>query len=163
MFLRLAFRNIFRSRMRTLITLLMIGSGSTAMIIASGFIEDTVRQVREATIRDLLGHLRIYKKGFLTDGLIHPYDYMIPDIPTMMTQLSAEPHVVALGPRLSYFGLISNGDTTLPFSMQAFDPARENRNAQHNRYDGRPIHHAGQTVRRFARRGPGSRHGVARR
>ena len=83
--------------------------------------------MREATIRDLLGHLRIYKRGFLTDGLIHPYDYMINDPEKLLATLERWPHVVTAGPRLSYFGLIGNGDTTLPFVMQAFDPAHENR------------------------------------
>jgi len=124
---RLAFRNIFRNRMRTLITLLVVGSGAAAMIIAGGFIVDTISQVREMTIRDRLGHLRIYKNGFLEQGVLQPYGYMIGDVTGLLKEISAQPHVIAAGPRLSYFGLIGNGDLTLSFFMQAFDPAREDR------------------------------------
>nr|AEQ20574.1 LolE permease component of an ABC-transporter system [uncultured bacterium CSLF42] len=125
--LKLALRNLSRNRMRSGITLLVIGSGSIAMIIAGGFIEDTVRQVRESSIRDLLGHLRVYKRGYLENGVLKPYDYMILDPSSLAQRLSAHPYVVNVGPRLTYFGLIGNGDITMPFIMQAFDPALESR------------------------------------
>jgi len=127
MYGKLALRNLFRNRVRTFITLLMIGSGSTAMVIAGGFIEDTVHAIRESTIRDSLGHLRISKKGFLEKKLFHPYDYLVSNPGELIKKVRALPHVRVVGPRLDYCGLIGNGELTLPFFMQAFDPALEDR------------------------------------
>jgi putative ABC transport system permease protein len=122
MYLKLAARNILRNRSRTLLTLLVMATGIVAMILGMGFITDTVQQFTERTIRSSTGHLRIYRQGYLEDGLVHPYDYMI-DLPDdFMARIRREPHVVAVGPRLNVVGLASNGETTIPFSMQTIDP-----------------------------------------
>jgi putative ABC transport system permease protein len=122
MYLKLAARNILRNRSRTLLTLLVMATGIVAMILARGFITDTVQQYTERTIRSSTGHLRIYRQGYLEDGLLHPYDYMIDHPDDVIARLRREPHVVAVGPRLSVVGLASNGETTIPFSMQTIDP-----------------------------------------
>ena len=46
--LKLAFRNIFRNRMRTGLTLAAILSGVSAIILSGGFVEDVFIQLREA-------------------------------------------------------------------------------------------------------------------
>ena len=61
--LKLAFRNIFRNRMRTGLTLAAILSGVSAIILSGGFVEDVFIQLRESTIRSQLGHLQVFREG----------------------------------------------------------------------------------------------------
>jgi len=124
-FLSLAFRNVFRNRARSVITLLVISSGCISMILARGFLDDDVHQMREISIRDSLGHLRIYQKGYFDQGLLHPFDYLISNPDDLEKQLAAIPHVKFASPRLDVAGIVSNGDTSLTFLGQAIDPAKE--------------------------------------
>jgi putative ABC transport system permease protein len=125
LFLSLAFRNIFRHVTRSLITLMVITTGCISLIVARGFLEDDVQQLRDMSIRQNLGHLRIYQADYLDKGLLHPFDYLITTPDEMLQQLSTTPHVQAVSPRLSLSGLVSNGDVTLTFIGQAVDPDRE--------------------------------------
>lgn len=125
MYLRLAFRNVFRNRVRSLITLGAIAFGCVSLIIAGGFIEDTFTQLRESYIRSFLGHIQIYKKGFLEKGPARPFDFMISDPAKVMDMVASSPHVKSAAPRLEFSGLLSTGDTTVSFIGQGVDPVKE--------------------------------------
>ena len=81
---RLALRNVFRHKLRTALTLAAIMSGVVGLILSGGFIEDTLFQLREATIHSQLGHLQIYKTGYYAQGSQAPYKFMI-DKPDKIT------------------------------------------------------------------------------
>jgi len=133
MFLSLALRNIWRNRARSFITLLSIGSGCVAVILAGGFIEHAVDHLRESYIRDFIGHLRVYQPGYLQNGTLHPYDFMIAAPDPIIEKIKAVPHVSYVAPRLSFSGLLSNGDSTLSLFVEGVDPQAETpqRNAAH--------------------------------
>ena len=69
-----AFRNIFRNRERTFLTLSAIAFGTAAMILSGGFVEDAIFQLREGYIRGFTGHLQLYRKGFNSEGAARPFD-----------------------------------------------------------------------------------------
>jgi putative ABC transport system permease protein len=50
-FLLLAFRNVFRNRRRTFMTLLMVGGGVTGLLLAGGFFAFMISGLREHTIK----------------------------------------------------------------------------------------------------------------
>ena len=54
-FLLLAFRNVFRNRRRTAMTLLMVGGGVTGLLLVGGYFAFMMRGLRESTIRNGLG------------------------------------------------------------------------------------------------------------
>src|ERR1022692_3973388 len=122
---KLAVRNVLRHRTRSIISILAIASAVISLVLAGGFIEDTVQQVREAFIRDFLGHVRIYKPGFRQEWILHPFDFMIADPDRLIKELSVLPHVRYLAPRLMFGGLISTGETTFPVMVDSSDPAIE--------------------------------------
>src|SRR5688500_4169585 len=62
---KLAFRNIFRNRLRTALTLAAIITGVTAIIISGGFVEDVFVQLRESTIHSRIGHVQIFRSGYI--------------------------------------------------------------------------------------------------
>ncbi len=123
--IKLALRNVFRNRIRTLITLAAIAFGSVSIIIAGGFFEDTFMQMREAVIHSHLGHVQIYQKGYNDHGSSAPFDYLIESPDAVIEKFSALDHVKLVTPRISFSGMISTGDNTVSVFCQGVDPAGE--------------------------------------
>ena len=109
--------------MRTALTLAAIALGVASLILAGGYVEDTLMQLREATIKSRLGHLQIYKAGLYASGGQRPFDYLIEDAPAMDKAIRALPGVVAQARRLSFSGLISNGRGDLPIWGEGSSPS----------------------------------------
>jgi len=74
---KLALRNIFRNRPRSALTLAAIVCGVAAIIVSGGFVEDTFVQLRESTIHSRLGHVQIFRQGYLEYGRREPSRYLI--------------------------------------------------------------------------------------
>lgn len=126
MYLRLAFRNVFRNRVRSLITLGAIAFGCVSIIVAGGFIEDVFDQMRESYIRSFLGHMQVYKKGYFEKGVARPFDYMISEPEAVIEKIRSNPAVKSVAPRLEFSGLLSTGETTISFIAQGVNPKLEN-------------------------------------
>lgn len=126
MYIKLAFKNILRNKARTLITLGAISFGCISLIITGGFMEDSFTQMREGYIRGFLGHIQVYKQGYLDEGASRPFDYMIPEPSRVIEGISAIEHVRRVTPRLEFSGLLSTGETTVSFFAQGIDPDAEN-------------------------------------
>jgi putative ABC transport system permease protein len=125
--LKLAFRNIFRNRLRTALTLAAIVSGVVAIIISGGFVEDVFVQLREATIHSRIGHLQIYRKGFLEFGKREPAHYLIADAKPLTQAVASLPHVKDVMTRLNFSGLANNGRADLPILGEGIEPDKEAR------------------------------------
>src|SRR5579863_8928031 len=78
-FLLLAFRNVFRNRRRTLMTLLMVGGGVAGLLLVGGFFAFMFRGLRESTIRNGLGHIQIFTADHFTRDEVHVLDTGIAD------------------------------------------------------------------------------------
>ena len=125
--LKLSLRNIFRHRVRTVLTLCAIASGVCALILSGGFVEDIFVQLGEATIHSQLGHAQINKTGFREIGRRNPYEYLIDDSETLVKEIAGAPHVVDVLRRLSFHGLGNNGQADLPILGEGVEPAKESR------------------------------------
>jgi putative ABC transport system permease protein len=125
--LKLAFRNIFRQKMRTALTLAAIAFGVAGLILSGGFVEDIFVQLREATIHARLGHVQVYRAGFTTFGRGAPYRYMISDPEEQMERLRKIGHVEDVLPRLQFAGLLSNGKANYSVIGDGVDPDKEAR------------------------------------
>ncbi len=125
MMFKLAFRNIFRHRARSLITLSTIVFGCTALIFVGGFFENTFWQMRASYIKSQTGHLQINKKGFIQYGKTDPYSYFIEDLSKVEALVKAVPDVDYVAPRIIFAGLLSTGETTVSFYGQGVNPVYE--------------------------------------
>lgn len=125
MYFRLAFRNIFRNRTRSLITLGAIAFGYISLVLAGGFMEDVFLRMRESYIRSHLGHIQVYKKGFIEKGVARPFDFMISDPVAVSSKILSIDLVRSVTPRLEFSGLLSTGDTTVSFIGQGIDAEGE--------------------------------------
>src|SRR5438046_8307787 len=103
--LALAFRNIFRNRLRTALTLAAIGCGVAAIVVSGGFVEDAFVQLREATIHSRLGHAQVSRAGFREYGGREPSSYLIAKPELLVVTLRSIPHVQDVMPRVIFSGL----------------------------------------------------------
>ncbi len=126
--LHLALHNIFRNKRRTAITFLAIISGSIAIIVFGGYVEFTYWGLREMVINTQLGHIQLYKKGYMEKGVTEPGKYLIKDPDSVEKTLSVFPNVKymrMISSRLSFSGLISTGEKTVACQGIGVDPERE--------------------------------------
>ena len=73
LYLKLAIRNVFRNRRRTLITVAAMAFGAAAIILFGGFVNFIYIGVRESTIRSQVGHIQLYRKGFSEKWNLAPF------------------------------------------------------------------------------------------
>ncbi len=95
--IRYAFANLFRQRRRSGITLLAIIMGGVAVFTFGGFVQHSFSALREQTIRTNLGHLQLYREGYLASGATNPLRHGIPGYQEIKRILAADPD---LGPLL---------------------------------------------------------------
>lgn len=125
--LGLAVRNLRRNTKRSAVGILTVAAGVMAYLLAGGFITWILADGREATIHSQLGHVQIVRPGYFDRGIADPYAFLLPDASAEKSVLEALPGVVSLTQRLAFSGLISHGETTLAFSGEGIEPAKEKR------------------------------------
>src|SRR5262245_57030687 len=121
----IATKNLVRQRRRSLAAAFAVAFGIASLILASGFIEWNLWFGRESTIHSQLGHVRVFKHGYLENGTADPFTYLLADNANQIRRIEGQTHVTALAPRLSVNGLISHDDSTLSFIGEGVDPKRE--------------------------------------
>jgi putative ABC transport system permease protein len=123
--LKIAVRNIRRNQRRSVVTLVAIAVGFAALGLFRGYIHNTYSGLRESAIRgEGLGHLTIYKKGWLEYGQQAPAEHMFSAEETRkITRIvQAEDDVLLATPRLHLSGLVSNGTVSTIFLAQGVVP-----------------------------------------
>lgn len=112
-----AFSNLFRQKRRSLVTLSSIVLGGVAIFIFGGFVDYSFWSLREQTIRTNLGHVQLYKRGYLASGEATPLKYGITDYEEIRRTLLADPilHplIKTITGQLEYSGIISNYESSV--------------------------------------------------
>ena len=122
---KLAIRNIFRHKVRTLLTLAAIMFGVIALCLSGGFIEDVFVQLREATIHSQLGHIQVNRAGFSEYGRRDPDAYLLADPLALRDRIAEIPGVESVMQRLQFSGLISNGTAEVPIIGEGIEADKE--------------------------------------
>jgi putative ABC transport system permease protein len=125
-FLLLAFRNIFRNRRRTLMTLLMVGGGVAGLLLAGGYFAFMMRGLRESTINDGLGHIQIFTADHFNRDEVRVLDTGIDNWRQVAATVKTGGHVRGVAPRIDFYGMVSNGSKSSVFMGSAVDPEAEN-------------------------------------
>ena len=124
-FLLLAFRNVFRNRRRTLMTLLMVGGGVAGLLLAGGYFAFMTDGLRENTIRNGLGHIQIFNAEHFQRDEVRVLDTGIDNWRQVAGTISSTAHVRGVAPRIEFYGMVSNGQKSSVYMGSAVDPDAE--------------------------------------
>jgi putative ABC transport system permease protein len=124
-FLLLAFRNVFRNRRRTIMTLCMVGGGVAGLLLAGGYFAFMTHGLRESTINDGLGHLQIFTADHFRRDETRVLDTGIENWRQVAATVSSAEHVRGVAPRIDFYGMVSNGTKAAGFMGSAVDPDAE--------------------------------------
>src|SRR5678816_2613017 len=126
----IALRNLARNRRRTLLSLLIVASGTVVALLTSGFIRFSFEGLREAIIHGGLGHIEVAPADDLQAGGSSALRSGLPHL-TGWKQLRGEvestPHVLAAGAVVQFTGMISRQERSAAVLALATEPDRERR------------------------------------
>ena len=125
--LRLATRNSLRHRGRTGLTLLAIASGVAALILAGGFIKDTIVELGESLIRSQSGHIQITRPPHLDPGGSIDPAPPIDDPAALQAQLAVVMDGGEVMFRTNFEGLLGNGRVDWAVLVEGVEPGPEAR------------------------------------
>lgn len=113
MLIKFCFRNIWRQKSRAFAVLATISLGITALMIYDGFNAGITNQYRENTIKARYGHGQINTKGYRAEIWDRPWERWISPEDEFIQKIEKHVSVLDIFPRISFFGLLNNGEKTL--------------------------------------------------
>lgn len=118
----LAWRNVWKNKRRTILTLLTIMVGCSMIIFFRSSQDGSYEKMIEDSIAANTGHIQIHEKGFWENQSL---DYaFIPGGP-LMSYLKKSQNIAAISRRIHAAGLISYGNNTFGTLIQAVEPEQE--------------------------------------
>lgn len=139
--MKLAVRNILRNKRRSLVTILAIGVGFAAITVFHGYVSYVFWGLRATAIRgEGLGHLTIFKAGWLEKGKLDPDRYMFSKKETaeIVKLVMGEHDVIVATPQITLSGIVTNGIVSTIFIAQGVVP-QDDRTIKGAWYAFRPV------------------------
>jgi len=121
---KMAFRNIFRQKRRSLLTALTMLGGYILAALGIGFVDGTFNSIVDTFTRSRLGHIQVHARGYLDRPSLNK---VIGDYRAIGRIIDQEPQAEAWAPRVYSAGLASVGERTDAARIIGVDPARETR------------------------------------
>ena len=122
MLLRLALRNLWRNRRRSLLTLSAMVVSSSLLILCLGVFSGMFADMLASATEQYHGHIVISGDNYQEDRDL--YTYFSEDT-TLLQQLEGEPQIVAAAPRVRSFGLVSHLNDSQPAELLGINPLKE--------------------------------------
>lgn len=117
----IAFRNLWRNRRRTLLTLSAMVVSSSLLILALGVFSGMLQDMLASATEQYHGHIVISKQGYQDER-----DLYATFKPGEITARAAqEEGILAVSPRLRGFGLLSSPEVSRPVELLGIDPLQE--------------------------------------
>lgn len=122
--LKIAWRNIWRNKRRTLITIASIMFALFFAIVMRGFQVGSYAKMKENAIESYSGYIQIHKKGYWDDKNINNiFEFEQEKI----KELETDPRINVVIPRLESFALASSGDATKGVAVMGISPEKEDK------------------------------------
>jgi len=122
MMLKIAFRNVFRQKRRSFLTILTMLGGFVLSAFSFGWSDGTYSYIIDMFTRNQLGHIQIHKEEYLDRPALYK---TIDDYHAVGVNLDTIPGVEAWAPRIYSSGLVSVGEKSTGARIIGIDPSRE--------------------------------------
>lgn len=120
--LKLAWRNLFRHRWRTILTGLMVAATFALSAISIGIAEGSYSRIIDAFTRTQLGHIQIHSERYRERPALAA---VIPELRQVVRELEAVPGIASWSPRLYASALVASGSRSAVAVVEGVDPERE--------------------------------------
>ena len=120
MLLFIAWRNIWRSPVRSLLTISALSSGLVMVIFYMALMEGMMRQMVHQATAISIGHLQVHRQAYIDDQDLYatlPWSYL--------DQIRQDMPNIRVTPRLYASGLASTAQTSTGVLIKAVDPQHE--------------------------------------
>ena len=119
---KLAWRNIWRNRRRSLITMASVFFAVFFCAVMTSYTEGMWNKMIENTLRSQAGHIQIHGKGYWDDKIID--HFMSLDQPSL-ARLADINNVANVSPRVETFAMVSYGTVSKGIALVGVSPAQE--------------------------------------
>ena len=120
MLLFIAWRNIWRNPVRSILTISALAGGLVMVILYAALLEGMSRQMVKYATEISIGHIQVHRQGFIDDQDLYatlPWSYL--------QSIERDVPGIHVAPRLYAAGLASSGETSTGVLIKAVDPRRE--------------------------------------
>ena len=124
LYLRLAWRNIWRHRRRTVIIILAMGLSLSMMMFYDGLMDGFNQAIAGNAVRVLGGNIQVHAEGYREKVDSNPLLPLTDDSAIVQAAL-AQPDVIAAARRIQTGGLVSNSEGAFPLSIIGIEPEAE--------------------------------------
>ncbi len=122
MLLKMALRNLWRNKRRSLITSLAIALGLAMLIFASGFADGAHGQMIEAGVQSMAGHVVIQGEGYQER---RESEIVVPDSPAVAASLAEILPQARIVKRVYLQGLLTSPAGSVGVGISAVEPSEE--------------------------------------
>jgi ABC-type lipoprotein release transport system permease subunit len=124
LYLRLAWRNIWRHRRRTVIIVLAMGLSLGMMMFYDGLMDGFNNAIAGNAVRVLGGNVQVHAAGYREKVDSNPL-LPLPDDAAVVKAALAQPNVIAAARRIQTGGLVSNREGAFPMTIIGIEPQAE--------------------------------------
>jgi ABC-type lipoprotein release transport system permease subunit len=124
LYLRLAWRNIWRHRRRTVIIVLAMGLSLGMMMFYDGLMDGFNNAIAGNAVRVLGGNVQVHAEGYRAKVDSNPLLPLQDDAAIVKAAL-AQPNVIAASRRIQTGGLVSNREGAFPMTIIGIEPEAE--------------------------------------
>ena len=123
--LKLAYRNVFRNKKRSIITLVGISVGLMAMVFGQGFMVGIGKQSEMNLIENETSHLKIFAEGYRDEQENLPLDISIESPEKLASEIEQIAHVQHATHRITLAVVLNNGINDYPCIGIGITPERD--------------------------------------
>lgn len=124
LYLRQAWRNIWRHKRRTLIVVFAIGSSLALMMMYDGLVAGFEQAIYGNAIRVLGGNIQVHAAGYSAESGTNPI-LPLADDAAIMAIAEKQPNVLAAARRISTGGLVTSREGAFAVSIVGIEPEKE--------------------------------------
>ncbi|MBY0414618.1 MAG: ABC transporter permease, partial [Bdellovibrionales bacterium] len=121
---KIAFRNITRHRLRSILTIGMIASAVCSIVLFHGLTDYFLESLKEIAAETQFGNLQIAKETYWSPGKEDRKERMF-NMALLDKTIKLHPEVTQVSGRLSFYGLVSNGDLSISGRAIGIDSSKE--------------------------------------